>query len=85
MSLNLKNPETHQLVKELAALTGESMTQAVTGAVREKLQRVRSEKEKGDLVERLLEIGQRCAPLFEEPWKSMDHGDLLYDELGLPK
>jgi antitoxin VapB len=41
--LNIKNAETHRLVKELAALTGESMTAAVTNAVRERLERVRVE------------------------------------------
>jgi antitoxin VapB len=37
MSLNIKNPETYRLVKELADATGESMTTAVTEAVRERL------------------------------------------------
>ena len=85
MSLNLKNPETHQLAKELAALTGESMTQAVTEAVRERLERVRKERDKDNMVERLLAIGRHCAAHMEEPYLSVDHGDLLYDELGLPK
>jgi antitoxin VapB len=56
----------------------------VDKAVRERLERVRRDK-KGDLAERLLQIGRECAPLWEEPYKSMDHGDLLYDEKGLPK
>jgi antitoxin VapB len=38
MGLNIKNAETHQLVQELAALTGESQTTAVTVAVRERLE-----------------------------------------------
>ena len=37
MSLNIKSAETHQLVQELAALTGETQTMAVTVAVRERL------------------------------------------------
>ena len=37
MGLNIKNPETHRLAEELAKLTGESMTAAVTTAVRERL------------------------------------------------
>jgi antitoxin VapB len=40
MSLNIKYPETHRLVEELAKRTGESMTAAVTIAVRERLDRV---------------------------------------------
>lgn len=84
MSLNIKNEKTHRRVRELARLTGESMTAAVDKAVQERLARVRGNK-KGGLAERLLQIGRECAPLWKEPYKSMDHGDLLYDEKGLPK
>ena len=44
MGLNIKNPETYRLVEELAKRTGESMTAAVTIAVRERLDRLRSEQ-----------------------------------------
>jgi antitoxin VapB len=84
MSLNIKNEETHKLAKELADLTGESMSEAVAQAVRQRLQRVRSERGEG-LVERLLAIGRDCAAHMKEPYLSIDHADLLYDELGLPK
>jgi antitoxin VapB len=84
MSLNIKNEKTHRLARELARVTGESMTAAVEKAVRERLERVRGAKKTG-LAERLLRIGRECAPLWKEPYKSMDHGDLLYDEKGLPK
>jgi antitoxin VapB len=84
MGLNIKNEKTHRRVRELARLTGESMTAAVDKAVQERLDRVRGGK-KGSLAERLLQIGKECAPLWKEPYKSMDHGDLLYDEKGLPK
>ncbi len=84
MSLNIKNEQTHRLVRQLAKLTGESMTAAVDKSVRERLARVRDAK-RGGLAERLLKIGRECAPLWKEPYRSMDHGDLLYDEKGLPK
>jgi antitoxin VapB len=84
MSLNIKNKEAYQLVKELADETGESMTQAVTVAVRERLDRVRAENSPG-LAERLLAIGDHCAAHLDEPWKSIDVDGYLYDELGLPK
>ena len=47
MSLNIKNKETHKLADQLAKLTGESMTDAVTKAVRERLDRVRSGRGSG--------------------------------------
>jgi len=84
MSLNIKNEETHRLARELARLTGESMTAAVNEAIRERLERVRG-KSKKSRVERILEIGKECAAHMKEPYKSIDHGDLLYDERGLPK
>jgi antitoxin VapB len=83
LSLNIKNKETYRLAHELAELTGESMTTAVTIAVQERLKRVRCEE--GDLVERLMEIANDSAPRFKEPFQSTDIDELLYDELGLPK
>ena len=83
-SLNLKNEEVHNLARELASLTGESMTAAVTEAVRERLDRVRS-GHKTSLSERLLAIGRDCAQRLQEPGHSMDHGDFLYGEDGLPR
>jgi antitoxin VapB len=87
MGLNIKNERTHRLVKQLARLTKESMTAAVEKAVEERLERVRKDDEKSrkEFVERILQIGRECAPLWKEPYKSIDHGDLLYDEKGLPK
>jgi len=84
MGLNIKNEETHRLAQKLARLTGESMTAAVDKAVRERLERVRDTKQ-GGLAERLLKIGRECAAHMKEPYLSIDHGEMLYDEKGLPK
>jgi antitoxin VapB len=84
MSLNIKSKEAHRLAQELASLTGESMTAAVTAALRERLERLRREQGKG-LADHLLAIGRDCAAHLEEPFKTADHGDLLYDERGLPR
>jgi antitoxin VapB len=84
MSLNIKNEKTHRLARELARLTGESMTAAVDEAIRERLERVRGKSKEG-LAKRLMKIAKECGPLWKEPYRSMDHGDLLYDEKGLPK
>ena len=81
MSMNIKNEETHRMAQELASLTGQSMSAAVNEAIREKLQRLKS---KG-MADRIMKIAKRAAPLWKEPYKSIDHGDLLYDEKGLPK
>jgi antitoxin VapB len=84
MGLNIKNEDAHRLAQELANITGESLTTAVTQALRERLDRVRRAG-KGSLAERLLAIGRDCAPRLKEPFRSADHGDILYDERGLPR
>ena len=83
MSLNIKNPEAHRLAAELARVTGKSMTQAVTDALRQQLARETQAPE--SRAERLLEIGRDCAVRLQEPYRSVDHGDLLYDDKGLPR
>ena len=84
MGLNIKSDEAHRLAEELARLTGESMTATVTEALRERLERVRRERNES-LADRLLAIGKDCAPRLKEPFRSTDHGELLYDENGLPR
>ena len=85
MGLNIKNPETYRLVKELAKRTGEPMTTAITVAVRERLERIRNKQGDGCLADRLLRIGQDCAKHLKEPYRSANHDALLYDERGLPR
>jgi antitoxin VapB len=84
MSLNIKNEETHRLARELARLTGESMTAAVNEAIRERLERVRGKSKKG-VADRIMKIAKECGPLWKEPFRTIDHGDMLYDQNGLPK
>lgn len=84
MSMTIKNREAHQLAREIAALTGESRTAAVTIALRERLDRLRM-TQTPRLADRLLAIGRDCAVHLSEPYRSIDHGSLLYDERGLPR
>jgi antitoxin VapB len=84
MSLNIKNKETYRLAHELAELTGESMTTAVTLAVQERLDRIRCEKAPS-LYDRLTAIAEDSAPRFKPPYDTIDIDELLYDEFGLPK
>lgn len=85
MGMNIKNPEAERLVRELAALTHQSLTGAIIEAVQERLGRLKQAGAPGGLAERLMAIGRDCAPRLKEPFRSADHGDLLYDERGLPK
>jgi antitoxin VapB len=82
MSLNIKSREADELVEALSKLTGESKTQAVIEALRERLERYRRLRDQATLAAELLEIGRRCASLRRRDTR--DHGDFLYDERGLP-
>lgn len=84
MSLNIKNDEAHLLARELADITGESLTTAVTEALRERLERLRRDRS-GSVAKRLLAIGRDCAARLKEPYSTIDHDALLYDERGLPR
>jgi antitoxin VapB len=84
MSLNIKSEDAHKLARELAALTGESMTVAVTKAIRERIERLKRPRD--GLSERLLAIGRDCAAHMSEEQRSLDYDALLYDEkTGLPR
>jgi antitoxin VapB len=87
-SLNIKSKEAHRLAAKLAKATGESMTKAVTQALKERLERVSTESAEvapEEMAMKWVAIGKEIASRLKEPYKSMDHADLLYDEMGLPK
>ena len=82
MSLNIKDPEAHRLARAVSKATGESMTRAVTEALRERLEKIERRRHRAS-VEDLLVIADRVAARIKQP--CLDHGPLLYDENGLPK
>ena len=83
MSLNIKSQEAHELAAELARLTGESMTKAVTEAIRERLEREQRRRDKEKMVAELLAIARRCAAYPRRDHRSLE--EFLYDERGLPR
>jgi antitoxin VapB len=96
MQLNIKDSETHILAQSLAKATGETMTEAVTLAIRERLERARDDRKSGQLREAeaelcrkaeklsvLREISAQTAELLKGP--PLDHAEMLNDENGLPK
>jgi antitoxin VapB len=82
LSLSIKDPEAHQLAQAIAQATGQSMTRVVTDALRERLAKIQHRKSKAS-VDELLAIADRAAMHMRHP--HVDHGELLYDESGLPK
>ena len=85
MSLNIENAETCQLAAELARMTGQSMTGAITEALRERLTREKRLRGARARAQQLLAIGERCARRLGPGPTAIEHGDALYDERGLPR
>jgi antitoxin VapB len=86
MSLNIKNPEAHALAARLAKKTGETLTDAVTTALRERLERLEQTADFDEQrYQKLKALMKDSRGLWRESLLTIDHGDLLYDEHGLPK
>ena len=83
MALNIRNPEAEALAADLARLTGETKTAAVTKALREQLGRLRRDRSGVGLADRLVAIGKECAALPVLDDRAPEE-ILGYDEEGLP-
>ena len=84
MPLSIKDPDADRLARALAQRTGETLTEAVITALRERSEReLRKDQTIEGLVEDVMEIGRHCASL-----PLLDHrrpDEILgYDESGLP-
>jgi len=86
VSLNLKNPESEELARELARRTGESLTLAVTVALRERLERLDKASNSESRMEWLSRISAQTAAIMSDGRTSKELMDELYDaETGLPR
>jgi len=82
--LNIRNLLAEELASTLAKLTGETKTEAVTQALRERLERVRRSRSKRRLVEELDAIALRCSSRPVQDRRTIDE-ILGHDENGLPR
>ena len=85
MSFKSDNDEIQRLAGELANLTGETVDEAVTVALRERLKRVRNERSVEERLQSMRAISERTSRMLRDGPSAVEHGDLLYDERGLPK
>jgi len=84
MALNIRNTEAERLATEVAKRTGETKTEAVTRALRERLDRLKGSRGKRRLADDLNEIAEEAARLPIRDVREPD--DILgYDETGLPR
>ena len=84
MALNIKNPVAERLAQELARETGESLTEAVTIALRERLDARRRRQRPPEAL--LQEVSELQAFLREQPDRDARPADAIlgYDAFGLP-
>ncbi|MCC6585808.1 MAG: type II toxin-antitoxin system VapB family antitoxin [Bryobacterales bacterium] len=83
MPISIKNGETERLARNLAQLTGESLTEALRIALAERYDRLRRARSGRSLANELNAIALRCAkrPVIS----SLSAEDILgYDEDGVP-
>ena len=84
MPLSIKAPEADRLARELADTTGETITDAVIVAMRERLDREKRKREdKTALLAELRAIADHCASLPILDTRTEDE-ILGYDENGIP-
>jgi antitoxin VapB len=82
LNLNIKNPEAHDLAVKLARQTSDSISGAVTKAIRAELRRLEDKDAKRARIDA---ITSRSAEALRGGPGSADIDGLLYDEMGLPK
>lgn len=84
MALSIKDPKADRLARDIARMAGESLTEAVTRALEERLERLQRERPgRRRLADELDEIARRCAALPLRDPRSPDE-IIGYDEHGLP-
>ncbi|MDW7712526.1 MAG: type II toxin-antitoxin system VapB family antitoxin [Deferrisomatales bacterium] len=83
MAMSIRNPTAERLAREVAARTGETMTDAVIHALEERLERLAGTGRSDNEVQEILAIARRCAALPDLDTRSADE-ILGYDEDGVP-
>ncbi|MCY3725842.1 MAG: type II toxin-antitoxin system VapB family antitoxin [Rhodobacteraceae bacterium] len=84
MPLNIKDDYTHELARELASLTGETLTKAVKHALQDKLRLEKQKQSANRLADELDQIALQCAALPQNDYGNSD--DIIgYDKYGLPQ
>lgn len=83
MALSIKHPEADRLAREIAEATGESLTDVVLVALRERAARTSGRAQRRPISAELAEIRARCAALPLLDARSADE-ILGYDQHGLP-
>ena len=63
MAISIRNQHTEQLAREVASISGENITAAITHALEERLERLKGTRITTDLVKEIMRISNRCSSL----------------------
>lgn len=83
MQLNIKSDDAYAMASELATLTGESLTTAVTEAIRQRLEREKAARDREARLQRIRVLTAEIRQHLGNPLPASDHS-WLYDDDGLP-
>ena len=83
MPLSIRNPETEKLARQVSRLTGETLTDAISKSLAERLERLKRAHKERSLRRDIDEILARVDALPELDTRTADE-ILGYDENGLP-
>lgn len=81
MPISIRNEKTESLAREVAVLTGESITTAITHALEDRLNKIKGRKTIPDLTEQIMDISKRCQTLPDIDPRNPDE-ILGYDQDG---
>ena len=84
MALSIKNESTEHLARQIARLTGESITEAIQKSLAERWQRLKAQHRNHALVAHIEDVLRRVDALPALDSRSADE-ILGYDEIGLPR
>jgi antitoxin VapB len=84
MALSIHNPKAEKLAREVAAKSGESITQAIITALEDRLERMRGQRTTFDLAAEILNIAERCSKLPDKDKRTPDQ-ILGYNQQGVPE
>jgi antitoxin VapB len=84
MPLSIQNSKAEKLAREVAAQSGETITQAIIHALEERLERMRGRRSATDMAGEILKIARRCSQLPDKDLRPIEE-ILDYDEIGAPR
>ena len=84
MALSIRNPRAEQLVREVAAESGENLTQAIIHALEQRLERLRGRRTISDTAQEIMKISKRCSSLPDQDQRTPEE-ILDYNQTGIPR